>query len=276
LRKEIAALRERERLMTEKAGVQQRVERRSPAERPVYAAAHRAQPAGPIYASADPAPIYKAPYNPPSAYIWTGCYVGVNGGGGRSKNDWGTFAGTITMADVRSNGFFGGAQTGCDYQQGPWVFGVEGTFDWGNVNGQAEIPPQGAPAQDASKLDMFGTASGRIGYAFDRVLPYAKAGLAWAHFNHEFTVPGVAGSVSGDQSVVGFVVGGGVEVAFAPNWSFNVEYDYFDFGTNGVELSCVGACGILSTNPENIRQNVQTVMLGLNYRFAPGTLVGRF
>src|SRR5437764_734101 len=79
-------------------------------------------------------PAYKVP--PPAiVYTWTGCYLGVNGGGGRSTNDWGPLfvaggGAPVALATVRANGFFGGAQVGCDYQAGGWVFGLEGQFDW--------------------------------------------------------------------------------------------------------------------------------------------------
>src|ERR1700753_3725850 len=78
--------------------------------------------------AADLPPVYKAPAAAPG-YNWTGCYVGGNGGGGRSNNDWSPFN-SIALGTVHSSGWFGGVQGGCDYQAGPWVFGVGGQFDW--------------------------------------------------------------------------------------------------------------------------------------------------
>jgi outer membrane immunogenic protein len=207
-------------------------------------------------------------------YSWSGCYIGANGGGGRSNNDWGILLGAIVTADVHSSGFVAGGQVGCDYQVGNLVAGVEGQFDWSDLHGQAMIPPQGAPAQDVSKLDRFATATGRIGYAFDRVLPYVKGGFAWAHFNHDFDIavgPAFVPSIVASQGVVGFVVGAGIEVAFLPNWSLKAEYNYLDFGKNGVQFSCVVSCAPTpSPFPVDIRQNAQLVTLGVNYRFGPG------
>jgi outer membrane immunogenic protein len=227
------------------------------------------------------APMLKAPIAVPYA-SWTGCYVGMNGGGGRSRNAWEPFGGT-PLNTVRASGFFGGAQVGCDYQAGAWVFGIEGQVDWsGNVRNAALV--SGAEGQVQTKLDRFATATGRVGYGFDRVLTYVKAGLAWAQFSHELdsTVNGAfVPAFAGSRGAVGFVVGAGFEVAFLPNWSFKVEYNYLDFGTNGVPLDCQpasGQCGgaIPSPIPFDIQQNVQTVMFGLNYRFGPGAVVANY
>jgi outer membrane immunogenic protein len=235
--------------------------------------------------AADMPAAYKA-LPPAPVFTWTGCYLGGNGGGGRAHNDWQPLAG-LALAPVRASGWSAGVQAGCDYQVSSVVFGVEGQFDWADMHGIALVttPGGGSVLQLSSKLDRFATATGRIGYAFDRVLLYAKGGAAWAHYNHEvavtnFTTPAVP-SLAGGQNVTGFVVGGGVEVAFLPNWSFKAEYNYFDFGTNSVLLNCVGAaCFGASTGigiPFDIHQNVQTFMIGVNYRFGGlGPLVAKY
>jgi outer membrane immunogenic protein len=161
-------------------------------------------------------------------------------------------------------------QGGCDYQVSSLVFGVEGQFDWADMNGTALLlqPAATNGIQLSSKLDRFGSATGRIGYAFDRVLLYAKGGAAWAHYNQQWAITDLSTTVAGGQNVTGFVVGGGFEFALMHNWSFKAEYNYFDFGTNGVPLNCAGAaCGGVSAITFDIHQNVQTFMIGVNYRF---------
>lgn len=224
--------------------------------------------------------LHTRPRPPPIVYTWTGCYLGLHSGGGRSTNDWDHLdlvTPPIVFATVRSNGFLGGAQVGCDYQVGgAWVFGIEGQFAWSNIHGQALIPPQGAPAQVLSKIDRFATATGRIGYAFERALLYTKSGFAWAHFNQEWDIAPVAAFVPaflGTQGIVGWTAGVGVEVAFLPNLSWKVEYSYFDFGTNGVPLSpAAGGTPV----PFNIKSNMQTVLFGLNYRFGLGAVYAKY
>src|SRR5260221_4925615 len=237
---------------------------------------------GTAYAADVPVPYKASP--PAQVFTWTGCYVAGNGGGGRAHDDWQPVAGT-TLAPVRASGWCAGVQGGCDYQVSSFVFGVEGQFDWADMHGIAlVIPPGGGTGlQLSSSLDRFATATGRIGYAFDRVLLYAKGGAAFAHYNHgmatdNFAAPPVP-TLAGGQSVTGFVAGGGVEVALLPNWSFKAEYNYFDFGTNSVRLDCVpAACGTTTAGITlDIHQQVQTFMLGVNYRFGDfGPIVAKY
>jgi outer membrane immunogenic protein len=232
--------------------------------------------------AADMPAAYKA-LPPAPVFTWTGCYLGGNGGGGRAHDDWQSLAG-LTFGPVRANGWFAGGQGGCDYQVSSFVFGIEGQFDWADMHGVALITQGGGATgvQLSSTLDRIATATGRIGYAFDRVLLYAKGGAAFAHYNHGLAAVNFAGppvpTLAGGQNVTGFVAGAGFEVALLQNWSFKAEYDYFDFGTNGVPFSCVATtCGGASGITFDIHQNVQTFMVGVNYRFGGlGPLVAKY
>src|ERR1700675_3188824 len=73
----------------------------------------------------------KAPPPPPApVWSWTGCYIGINGGGLWAHKDWtsetaGTVGLPIGSHDLNS-GLFGG-QVGCDYQfSGRFVIGIQG------------------------------------------------------------------------------------------------------------------------------------------------------
>jgi outer membrane immunogenic protein len=63
-------------------------------------------------------------------------------------------------------------------------------------------------------------------------------------------------------------LGGGIEWAFAPNWSLKVEYAYYDFGTRSLTL--VDTFGG-DHDPASIKQRIQTVTFGFNYHFSTGT-----
>ena len=56
-----------------------------------------------------------------------------------------------------------------------------------------------------------------------------------------------------------------LEWAFAGNWTAFAEYNYFDFGTPGVTFT--SAADGVTTFPINIRQNINSFMVGINYRF---------
>jgi outer membrane immunogenic protein len=243
------------------------------AHKVVVAAAAIAMLAGTQAFAADlAAPAYKTPPAPitASSYSWTGCYIGGNAGGGRSINEWQPFAGTW-LDTARASGFFGGGQIGCDYQAGPWVFGLVGTFDYAGMHSAA----LSGINQVQTRLDAFAIGAGRIGYSFDRVLTYVKGGLAWARFENEFDVslgaPAFVPFLRGNDSAVGFDLGAGFEVAILPNVSVSAEYNYLAFGTSNVAMTCQpasgGCAGAPANVPVDIKQTVQTVMFGLNYRF---------
>src|ERR1700693_6250661 len=80
----------------------------------------------------------KAPSAP--AFSWSGCYVGVNGGGGASGSNFTTAVSNgphLIAADAATVNAFGtgsgndsnflaGGQIGCNWQSGTYVYGVEG------------------------------------------------------------------------------------------------------------------------------------------------------
>jgi len=175
------------------------------------------------------APAYVAPY-----YNWTGAYIGINGGGG-----WGTGNGIDT-----SGGFVGGT-LGYNWQAGQTVFGLETDLAWSGIDGTGTIA--GVPV--TSGTDWFGTVRGRVGYAWDRVMPFVAGGLAYGNVNA--TSP--FGSV--DTTNAGWTLGGGVEFALNGPWTAKVEYLHLDLGTANV----VGASSQDFT--------ADLVRAGLNYRF---------
>jgi outer membrane immunogenic protein len=218
----------------------------------------------------------------PVPFSWTGCYVGAHAGYGWGRtnitdpNPAGFANGTTQTANTR--GALAGGQIGCDYQfAGGWVFGVEGSAAWADIKGTVN-DPFFAGKNFSSRTDFIADATGRIGYSFDRVLFYGKGGGAWAHNRFGMIAPlGPFGtSVSAaTETRFGWVVGAGVEYAFTSNWSAKLEYNHYDFGSRQITLTGVGFAGPFTT-PENISQRVDTVKVGLNYRFGGGPVVARY
>ena len=87
---------------------------------------------------ARPVPVYRAPTPVVTFFTWTGCYVGGNVGGVWAKKEWFDdlpgAAGT-SLGTHNANGWLSGAQGGCNYQVGNWVFGVQGDYDWALATG---------------------------------------------------------------------------------------------------------------------------------------------
>ena len=168
-----------------------------------------------------------------------------------------------------------GGQVGCDYQfAGNWVVGLEGDFAWADIKGTVN-DPFFAGKNFTSKTDAIASGTGRIGYSFDRVLFYGKGGGAWAHNRFDMTFFGGPGSAT--ETRFGWTVGAGIEYMLAPNWSAKFEYNHYDFGSRQVSLTGTGFGGAFVV-PENISQRIDTVKVGLNYRFwsAPGPVVARY
>ncbi len=223
--------------------------------------------AGPAIAAdlAVKAPVYKGPSPPVVIYSWTGCYIGANIGGGWARKSWTTTTPPppLDLGSHTASGVVGGGQIGCDYQTGPLVLGIEGMFDGANLRG-SNIPPSFPNSEDVTRIPWFGTLTGRIGYAVDRALLYVKGGGAWVRDNHEliFVPTGVVGE-TGSVTRSGWTLGGGLEYALAPNWSARIEYDYLGFGTKPVTF-----CRPICDDIFDIKQNIQLLVVGINYRFS--------
>jgi outer membrane immunogenic protein len=224
-----------------------------------------------------PARTYtKAPPAPVMTYNWTGCYIGGNVGGGWSKQNQ-FRVDQIGVGPVSANygaetdsAFVGGGQIGCDYQfAGSWVAGVQGQFDWGNING-SHILPAFPTFTMFDKASFIGTATARVGYLFaPQVLAYVKGGAAWVKNSDFLLQPSGALSESASWNRSGWTVGGGLEWMFAPGWSVFAEYNYMDFGTSTVTF--IAPPPLLPVGEHvNIGEKVQTGLVGVNYKFTWG------
>ena len=194
---------------------------------------------------------------------WSGLYVGVNGGYGFDSSNIGSTIGGAY--NISPEGAFGGGQIGYNVQRGNFVFGVEADIQGGDIKDSKTVSVTNGGVSASlginSSLDYFGTVRARAGYAFDRTLVYATGGLAYGQITDGIdaglAVAGVgSASVSLKKSTdaTGYVVGGGVEHKFAPNWSGKVEYQYIDLGQDSVWAKATAQDFAVST-----------VRAGLNY-----------
>src|SRR5215475_6844266 len=134
---------------------------------------------------------YKAPPPGVPAFSWTGCYIGgnVGGGWGRETASAPTLAPGISVSGDTS-GVIGGGQIGCNYQFAPnWVIGIEGDGSAADIKGDATATVLGITGTARARTDWIASVTGRIGWAADRWLVYAKGGAAWAGDNYSADVP---------------------------------------------------------------------------------------
>jgi outer membrane immunogenic protein len=133
------------------------------------------------------------------------------------------------------------------------VVGAEGDIDWSGVKGSTNVL---CAAGCETRNKWLATVRGRLGYAFDRFLPYITAGLAAGDINA--TRPGFPG---GSATNAGWTVGAGLEVGIASNVSIKAEYLFVDLG----DFNCGFNCGLAANG--NVSHDANVFRGGLNVRF---------
>ena len=254
------------------------------------------------------APVYAPP--PPPPFSWTGCYLGGYAGGAWPTNNFAeftdlgnttrnSFSGGVSASNIVPShswsiddsgaSFIGGGTLGCNWQPvgSPFVLGLEGEFGYLKFSGEIFDPNTLRGTQtipdvlgSAKVGNWYGMATGRLGYAFDRVLLYVKGGAAFvrtqASVLDQCTATGCGNwliSTSGSETATTWTVGGGLEWAFAPNWSVKGEYMFIglndhDFQTSGIATTSSGA--VVSGGPfvfNHSFNGINTAKIGLNYKF---------
>jgi outer membrane immunogenic protein len=144
----------------------------------------------------------------PATFYWTGFYIGGAAGGGWGNASWVDAVAPVT-ANMSPNGFLVGGFMGINYQMGPVVLGLEGTFDGNWFN---DTTTDSALNNLQTRVFWTATTVGRLGVAFDRLLIYGKGGVGFAYDRATETTPALLQAI-GSADRVGWTVGGGVEYA---------------------------------------------------------------
>jgi outer membrane immunogenic protein len=236
----------------------------------------------------------KAPAAP--TYQWSGCYVGLNaGGGGSSSNftssvDPGTYllggdpalVGSSAAGSHNDTDFLGGGQAGCNLQSGLLVFGLEGDLDYFHSNstfangaGPAVGPlmlSTGVPFTVTQSLttNYLATVRPRIGVAADRNFAYITGGAAFTTASYTQSYAdgaGATGIATGSKFLTGWTAGAGWEYAWADHWTFKVEYLFASFPTTS-GLGAITDPGVgANTLHGSADLVIQLVRAGVNFKF---------
>jgi outer membrane immunogenic protein len=193
-------------------------------------------------------------------YDWSGAYVGVfaGAGGGDVTLEPGGLADPL---DLAAGGWLAGVRAGVNAEAGVLVFGAEADLakTWIGGDGSAT---EGLNSLDYSyDLDWLGTVTGRLGYAADTLLLYAKGGLAAGGVRSALTPTAPLPApppVSADTVATGWTVGLGTEFAFSENATAGIEYDFVSLGTQ---------FDYDDATTTDARQDLHIVKLGVNYGF---------
>lgn len=217
-----------------------------------------------------------------AAFNWTGPYIGASVGyAAGTVQEWPTPTGPTggPLPAIDPHGGFVALQAGYNQQFGWLVVGLESDFTLvGSVKGGRTI--NWCPGcfgvtvterQDA-QASWLGTTRGRIGIAWDRVLLYGTGGVAYGQmkstdqYNVDYTWYGYApynSTSTMTQAAVGWTVGGGLEFAFARNWTARVEALHVDMGV----VESKSTCNFCTPYSASTRFTANIARLGVNYKF---------
>lgn len=201
--------------------------------------------AAPAFAADLGGPPAEAPRAAEQPLKWSGPYAGVHLGYARGD--------VSVLDDVKdgvtpgpfgyhANGGFGGLTLGYNWQAGSLVYGLESDLGYMNLTGHGIIPSSNPAAHQDITLDggWYGDLTGRLGFAVDRTLFYAKGGGAFytGQAKQATTNPGYV--PTGTGTFTGWTYGGGIEHFITPTLSLRAEYLHFDFGKQGGYQTNVG------------------------------------
>lgn len=219
----------------------------------------------------------------PSAYDWTGPYLGLQAGYGWGDNDVKPTQPDVSITDpvgrsavgvfpekdgsVDIDGFIGGLHAGYNWQMDSLVLGVEGDIEYADLDGDTDIV---AGANDikvgeaSQEIDWLGSLRLRGGFAFDRALLYVTGGLAVGGVDAKGSIDNslVPESKSSSDTEWGWTLGGGLEYALSDALSARVEYRYTDLGDTDVEFDGNG-----NVDKLEFENTFHAVRAGLSWHF---------
>jgi outer membrane immunogenic protein len=211
-------------------------------------------------------PMKASPPPAPLPYSWTGCYIGVNGGGGIQHD---------TFTTEYGDGAIAGGQIGCNYQTGLLVLGIEGEGFWSGLQTQYndnDPSDDGYSENYTTKNKWDADIAARFGLAWDRALVYGKAGVVWGRFGF-----GASQSYTGypnyytynapDTTFTGMLIGLGLEYAFLPNWTTKFEVDYLGFPTKDIAFNEYKEGYLYDSYSYSISAQKVLFKFGVNYKF---------
>jgi outer membrane immunogenic protein len=203
-------------------------------------------------------PVYSSPWN------WTGFYVGGHAGYAWSDVTWDNVSLTGEPVSSDASGFIGGGQVGYNWQFGQVVLGIEGTYSGAALSEDARSTVAPATVTYSTDVNNIGTVTGRLGFAADKFLIYAKGGWATATVDVSGRNTALPDSFSISDRRNGWTVGGGLEYMATRNLSVGLEYSYIDLGSSNYAGVTATALPFTITNADT---QIHSVTARLNYRF---------
>lgn len=178
----------------------------------------------------------QAPAVRPSS--WTGFYAGLFIGHAQVLTEWSDPSFNAVSGEFEGKNMIGGVNAGFNWQNGRWIYGVEGDAAFMNIKATSSTSICLCFPADTEISYLF-TLRGRVGYLVTPdTLLFATGGVAIApmKFGNFFLQ-------TGSDVDIGPALGAGIEVQAFKDWTIKSEYLFTSFGSQEAcgALLCLGA-----------------------------------
>lgn len=218
-----------------------------------------------IWSAAAHADDRGAPNSQPG-FNWTGAYVGAQAGYGWWQAQY--YDGDY-LSDPDPSGLSGYLYAGYNHQfENRAVVGLDAEIGTSNANGVGYQCYDDSPdicianVHSTGKVGLEAAARIRLGYAYDRFLPYVAAGVSFAR--HEFAFFDDVNNIvpfRRDELRAGWNIGAGVDWAVSEHLIVRTEYRYSDYGSPNFDT------GSWAGSRVDIDLAVHSARLGVAYKF---------
>ena len=219
-------------------------------------------------------------FTPVPVFTWTGFYAGVESaytftdrerirtfGGDAGKEAFLTAGGRPRTTFTETDGIAKlGGGFGYNYQFTPgtgFVVGVAANWDWTDIHknrfflGTPQGPAPLTPSAYRQSLEWLGTATVKLGYAFDRFLVYGTGGYAYGG-GVEYAIPA--------DSFLNYLSLGKYIGLKSEAVTIKAEYLHYDLGSRTLVLPAVPGVGS-NFYAARFRTEGNIVRAGFNYKF---------
>jgi opacity protein-like surface antigen len=211
------------------------------------------------------------------AYDWTGINIGAKAGYTNmdsklenrvvgSQHYFNAYGDSI---DLNDSSILGGIFIGAQKQYKNYLFGIELDHTFGDLEETKQMAGPFATNNFKVRMNNINSIAGKLGYAFDDNLIYAKLGYASAKFSSQADeIPSYNHIGVSNKRQSGYLIGLGFDKSLAKlnkNIILGIEYDHYQFNDKtqiGQDLS-----GYIPTYNVNIDPSFDSLMLKLSYKF---------
>ena len=159
--------------------------------------------------------------------IWSGFFVGIQGGYAFKDVDVTIDDGTPVTEEVEADEFVGGLYYGRNWQFDTFVLGLDSSISYMGLDETVD----GVDVE----ANLLGLSRAKLGFAFDNTMIFVAGGLAttWLEIDD--------GLDDDDHFAFGWTVGAGVEHKFDQNWSARIEYAYYNNDNDDLSTDALDA-----------------------------------